>query len=143
MSNHSKVEFYLCVTEKISKRAFPNLTLELKLPNGKISEFKTNERGVIHLKEPKVTVGKVDILQITDKTAQPWISYNKFIFIQKSLAMNTSNTLEILNKRKLIDSIIGKRSIVRRSSWGKKTPNYAAMAPDWNYNTIVIHHSGN
>jgi len=136
-----KVEFHLSVREKATKAGFPNLTVKLRLPNGVAKEFKTDARGNIQLKEPQVTTGTVDILEITDKTAQPPISYSSFI--QAGLTTDTSNTVKIPNKRKIIDGIVTKHTIVRRASWGKQTPKYSIMAEDWNYTNIVIHHSGN
>jgi N-acetyl-anhydromuramyl-L-alanine amidase AmpD len=41
------------------------------------------------------------------------------------------------------DRIASKHAIVRRTAWGKLTPRYSALVPDWNYTTVVIHHSGN
>ncbi|MDZ7622447.1 MAG: peptidoglycan recognition family protein [Candidatus Competibacteraceae bacterium] len=32
---------------------------------------------------------------------------------------------------------------MRRAAWGQKTPKYLSMDEDWDYDTIVIHHSGN
>ena len=121
----SKVEFHLSVRDAISKSGFPHLTLKLKLPHGAVKEFKTDLQGTIQLKEPEVIAGKVDILEIADKNAQPWISYSSFV--QKGLATDTTNVLDIPNKRKLIDDVAAKHGIVRRSAWGKKTPNYLSF----------------
>lgn len=137
----SKVEFHLSVMDAISKSGFPNLTLKLKLPHGAVKEFKTDLQGAIQLKEPEVIAGKVDVLEITDKTAQPWISYSSFV--KNSLTTDTTNVLNVPNKRKLINDVAAKHGIVRRAAWGQKTPKYLSMDEDWDYDTIVIHHSGN
>lgn len=33
-------------------------------------------------------------------------------------------------------------AIVTREQWGAASPDYSGLEPDWNYTTIVIHHSG-
>ncbi|WP_043432051.1 hypothetical protein [Cystobacter fuscus] len=43
----------------------------------------------------------------------------------------------------VIDRIAAKHSIVRRGKWGARSPNYGTMDRDWDYTTVVIHHSGN
>jgi hypothetical protein len=136
-----KVEFSLTILDAYSKLPFSNLTIKLKLPNKSTKEFKTNALGKVVLKDPNVTVGLVDILEIHDKTETPYINYNKFI--SKGLKTNTPHKIEIPNKRKAINNISQKLSVVRRMSWGNVMPKYQIMAPDWDYNTIVIHHSGN
>jgi hypothetical protein len=135
------VEFHLAVRDQISKAGFPSLTVKLKLPSGAFKEVMTDAQGGIALKQPEITLGTVDIVEITDKTAQPWISYPGFL--QTGLTMDRTHLLDIPNKRKLINGIVSKHGIERRSAWGKKTPNYLKMEEDWDYNTIVIHHSGN
>ncbi|MCP5420932.1 MAG: N-acetylmuramoyl-L-alanine amidase [Gammaproteobacteria bacterium] len=135
------VEFDLAVRDTIGKGGFPNLTLRLKLPSGTIKEVITDAHGAVEVKGPGITLGKVDILEITDKTATPWIGYPSFA--QTGLTMDKTHILDIPNKRKLINGIMSKHNIVRRGTWGAKTPNYSAMDEDWDYATIVIHHSGN
>lgn len=138
---NAKAEFFLTVNDTITKIAFSNLTLKLKLPNGAVKEFKTDALGRIRLKDPQVTPGKVDILAITDQAGSPHISYSTFT--KTGLATNKCELLNIPNKRKTINDIATKQSITRRSAWGTMTPKYALMDQDWNYHTIAIHHSGN
>ena len=41
------------------------------------------------------------------------------------------------------DAIIKVHNIVERQQWGKRTPKYENLEKDWDYDSIVIHHSGN
>ncbi|MDZ7622486.1 MAG: hypothetical protein U5O69_09100 [Candidatus Competibacteraceae bacterium] len=77
--------------------------------------------------------GKVDVLEITDKTAQPWISYSSFV--KNSLTTDTTNVLNVPNKRKLINDVAAKHGIVRRAAWGQKTPKYLSMDEDFQLTT--------
>jgi LysM repeat protein len=47
------------------------------------------------------------------------------------------------DRQQVVDRIARRHSMVRRAAWGKQKPNYATMAKDWDYTTVVIHHSGN
>jgi hypothetical protein len=138
-----KVEFSLTVRDKYSKAPFSNLTLKLKLPNGTFKEHKTDPSGKIILKAPNITAGPVDILKISDQTEIPEIDYKQFIMKAKGLSTQACHMLEIPNKRKIINDIARKHSIVRRNSWGQIMPKYPIMEQDWDYTKIVIHHSGN
>src|SRR5690606_1568329 len=59
------------------------------------------------------------------------------------LAVNHQHLFEIPHKRKVLDRIAAKHSIQRRAAWGARPPNLAEMEQDWDFDMIVIHHSGN
>lgn len=42
-----------------------------------------------------------------------------------------------------INQIAQAHGIVRRDDWGAQTPHYEDMEEDWDYTTVVLHHSGN
>lgn len=136
-----KVSFSLTIQDSIVGQNVANLTTKLRLPNGVVKELTTDRNGKILITHPDVTAGKVDVLEIWDRTVYPHINYSPAI--PKTLATDASNVLKILDKRQIADSIILKHNIARRTVWGKQTPKYFKMDYDWNYNTIVIHHSGN
>ncbi|ADO75680.1 N-acetylmuramoyl-L-alanine amidase [Stigmatella aurantiaca DW4/3-1] len=55
-----------------------------------------------------------------------------------------SQSPPVLDARQaVIERIAAKHAIVRRRDWGLLSPNYTAMDTDWDYTTVVIHHSGN
>lgn len=58
-------------------------------------------------------------------------------------APRSTNALGQDPRQVVVDHIASKHAIVRRSVWGTRRPSYSAMDPDWDYTTIVIHHSGN
>jgi hypothetical protein len=43
----------------------------------------------------------------------------------------------------VMEQIAKAHNMVRRAEWGKRTPDYKRMDKDWDYDSIVIHHSGN
>ncbi|MEN9864526.1 MAG: hypothetical protein RL748_116, partial [Pseudomonadota bacterium] len=46
-------------------------------------------------------------------------------------------------KEQVRDAIIRAHSMTKRSDWGAQTPQISKLEADWDYNAIVIHHSGN
>lgn len=135
-----KVEFSLTVFDKHSSGRFPNLTLTLILPNGTTKVVKTDKDGAVKLVEPDITAGKVNILSIVDNSASPDIYYPAYV--ASGLTTNASHVLHVPNKRKVADEIAAAHAITRRSSWGKRKPNYLKMDADWDYEIVAIHHSG-
>jgi hypothetical protein len=136
-----KTEFQVIVTDSITLARIPNITLSLRLPDFTTSDFTTDPAGVVHLTEPAVTRGTVTVVAMVDRTAQPTIRFPTPV--QNGLSTDATNSLRIPNKRKVVDDIATAHGISRRSSWGKKTPRYAAMDEDWDYEYVVLHHSGN
>jgi hypothetical protein len=43
----------------------------------------------------------------------------------------------------VMQQIVDTHSMKRRSEWARLTPDYKNMEKDWDYDSIVIHHSGN
>jgi hypothetical protein len=136
----SKIEFSLSVIDSITGKPFPGLTTKLKSPDGTVKEVVTNSAGSIKLTEPDVQKGFVDLQNLTDKTESPEISY--LTLPKMGLATNASNVAYAPNKRAVINALAAKFSIARRSAWGKKKPNYAAIDSDWDYEIVTLHHSG-
>ncbi|HEX4810778.1 MAG TPA: peptidoglycan recognition family protein [Bryobacteraceae bacterium] len=137
-----KTEFSLSVIDSMTGKAFPGLTAKLKLPDGTVKEFVTDGTGSIKLTEPDIQAGRVDVQDLTDKSEpqSPEISYSTFT--RTGLPTDASNVIHAPNKRAVINAIASKFSIARRSAWGKKKPNYAAMDSDWDYEIVTLHHSG-
>jgi hypothetical protein len=135
------VDFSLVVHDARSPtRPFAGLTVKLLLPGGDEKELTTNASGMIEIGEPEITAGDVDVLQIRDATEAAVIRYDEHAV--EGFGTNQTNQLLIPDKRSLIHGIARAHRIARRSEWGKKSPRYATMEPDWEYTTVVIHHSG-
>jgi hypothetical protein len=136
-----RLEFHLTAIDSIHPPdPIPNLTVRLALPQGVEQDFRTGANGGILITEPDIVQGTVDVKDIADATEVPRISYNSFL--QIGLHTNQSNVLTVPDKRKVINRIAAAQHIIRRAAWGARTPNYSAMAEDWDYTTVVIHHSG-
>ena len=43
----------------------------------------------------------------------------------------------------VMQQIADAHNMKRRGEWGRRTPNYQDMDKDWDYDSLVIHHSGN
>lgn len=159
------IEFFLLVQDKQSKKPIEGLTVFLQLPSSKIESYKTNSAGEIKIKEPKITEGKVVLAAIYDDREVPRISYgeetggdvlaaNKFIELMSNkkdyfskakyeLQTNQSHVVEIVDKRAIVNELCQRHSMVRRSAWGARAVKYDQMEDDWNFDTIVVHDSGN
>lgn len=135
------VEWQITIYDKIAGGPFGGLKMKLRLPSGTEKWFTTDSKGVIYLKEPDITAGRVDVMDALDDSATPSISYKSYS--RTGLATGGKHTLSIPNERKAIDLVISTAGVHRRSSYGKKTPPYSKMDQDWDYDTVVIHHSGN
>jgi len=141
-SAKQRVEFLLGVYDLLNpSEPIPTLTVKLRLPGGQEKELKTDSSGEIKLSEPEITAGQVDVLDIRDEKDPAVIRYLKYA--KTGLATNQSNQLLVPDKRKIIDRIASIHKVQRRRVWGSKTPSYTAMDEDWDYTTVVIHHSGN
>lgn len=136
-----RVEFHLAVTDSYHPaEPVPDLTLGLALPQGLERDFQTVADGTIVITEPDIVEGSVGITKIEDTTESPTIRYSAFL--RSGLHTNQTNTLTIPDKRKIANRIASAHGIIRRATWGARTPNYSAMAEDWDYSTVAIHHSG-
>jgi hypothetical protein len=135
------VEWQLTVYDKIISGPFPGLRVKLRLPGGIEQWFTTDTKGVIKIKEPDITAGRVDIIDVLDDSATPNIKYSSFT--RMGLATGGKHTLDVPNERKAVDLVISVAGVNRRSTFGKKTPPHWKMDQDWDYDTITIHHSGN
>ncbi|NUQ76060.1 MAG: N-acetylmuramoyl-L-alanine amidase [Polyangiaceae bacterium] len=141
-SGKQKIEFLVTFIDSLSLTdAVPELTATLSLPDGTKADHKADTKGTIHLVEPDISSGKVDVVNIWDAREPAIIRYGKYA--TWGLSTNQSNVVRLPDKRKIINRIASKHGITRRSTWGKKTVNYLTMDEDWDYTTVVIHHSGN
>lgn len=143
--NTTPVEFKLTVIDSVSGAFVPDITLRLRVPDGdtltREITWATNAQGQIIIKNPWLTRGKVDVLEVRDEIPAPWINYpgvTKF-----GLATGTDQRILIKDKRRVADAVVTAHGIQRRAAWGTRTPNYAKMDQDWDYSIVVIHHSGN
>lgn len=48
-----------------------------------------------------------------------------------------------VSRRAIQKIILSRSNAIRRTQWGKIQPLYNKLVPDWSYQSIVIHHSGN
>jgi hypothetical protein len=120
---------------------FSSLKVKLRLPGGTESWYTTNLFGEIYLKEPAITAGKVDIVDILDDGGTPNIPYSSFA--RAGFPTGGKYVIRVPNKRKVIDNIISTAGVFPRVVYGKKTPNYSKMDLDWDYEIVTLHHSGN
>lgn len=129
--------------DRVSSAAVPSLTITFAVSTGNGTQVKTlGADGVLRLVEPDVAPGAtVDILDIVDATEPTTITYGEFAV--KGLAVNVSHVVSLPDKRKVINRIAAKHQLVRRAAWGARPPARAEMEQDWDFNMIVVHHSGN
>jgi len=116
------------------------LKVQLVGDNGKTFDKTSDANGLVLLQDSSLKLGNVvDVVAILDDSEKQVIDYSEFR--KKGLQMNTSTTLEFPNKRAIINRIMAKHGVERRASWGARDPK-AQMDQDWDFNMIVIHHSG-
>jgi len=119
---------------------FDGLDIELRMPDANTSNaFKTDKNGLIEIKDPKLKSGEVEVVSIVDKKGDPEISFKDRL--PSPLAVGLAHTLKLPNKRKVADDIASTAGVARRASWGASRPK-KELDPDWDYDTIVVHHSG-
>lgn len=126
-----------CVDPKLGP--IPKLRMQL-VSNGVFFERTSDANGLVSLQEPSLKAGAVvDVVSIIDDSETQVIDYSEFG--RQGLQMNSSTTLTFPNKRAIINRIIAKHSVERRASWKARAPKIT-MEQDWDFDTIVIHHSG-
>ena len=119
----------------------PNLKVQIVDKNGKFFEKTSDANGLVLLEDPSLKVGdRVDVTSIIDDTERQIIDYSEFG--KKGLQVNTSTQFQFPNKRAIINRIIAKHAVERRASWGARDPK-TVIEQDWDFDMIVIHHSGN
>lgn len=131
--------FTLTVKDQVDGGPFGGLDVELQLPNAESSSYRTDEAGLIEIREEENTSGEVEVVSIQDRGSEPAISYRKYI--PGPLELGTSHELIIPNKRKVADAVAASAGVVRRATWGAAPPK-KELEQDWDYGTVVIHHSG-
>jgi hypothetical protein len=121
----------------------PNLSVTFSVSTGTQTIVRAlGSDGVLRLEEPEVAAGaRVDVLDIRDETEAPIIRYTEFSV--KGLVVNQSHIITLPDKRKVINRIAAAHALRRRATWGARPPRLAEMEQDWDFNMIVIHHSGN
>lgn len=63
-------------------------------------------------------------------------------FAPKGLPTSTLHAVQMPDKRKVADKIAAAHGIRRRHEWGARRPKKVPVDQDWDYSTVVIHHSG-
>ena len=119
----------------------PNLLVRLRLP-GKPEpvELQADPGGTIFLMAPDIVPGQADILSIVDARNGSPIVYDEFA--RTGLATDVVHVIEMPDKRKVGEKIATAHKIKRRWDWGARMQKTARMEQDWDYNMVVIHHSG-
>jgi len=120
-----------------------NLTLSFSVSgNDEILVRTTGADGVLRMSDAPLKPGAtLDILDIRETTQDPPIIYKEFA--KQGLAVNQSHVIMLPDKRKIIDRIMAAHGIQRRSAWGARPAILSKIEQDWDFNMIVIHHSGN
>ncbi len=118
----------------------PALKVTLRLPGSpELKKFTTSQAGIIRLEGAEVGTGEVEVSDILDERADPHISYQHLA--GQTLRTGESHVVELPDKRKVADKVAAALRIQRRAAWGAAKPT-KTLEPDWDYDTIVIHHSG-
>jgi len=132
--------FSLTISDTLGN-AFDGLDVELRMPDANTSKvFKTDSNGLIEIKDPTLKAGEIEVVSVVDKKGDPEISYKDRL--PSPLAVGQTHTLKLPNKRKVADDIASAAGVARRASWGAARPK-KELDPDWDYDTVVVHHSGN
>jgi hypothetical protein len=137
-----KITFELGVFDKLHPSdAMAKLTVSMDVPGQtQRTTAITDAAGMIRLEEPDVAAGTVDVVGIADESVEPFIRYDEFAV--SGLATNQSHVLEVPDKRRVAAWVASQRGIARRAAWGAKPPKVSPMDQDWDYEIVVIHHSG-
>lgn len=120
--------------------AFANLTLTIEDGRGTRVEVKTDALGRVGLSGARLPVPPIRVTAIDDVSRTPAISYGSEG--DRMFAANASQVILRPNKRRVMDAIAAAAPVARRGSWSKRTPK-KLLAPDWDFDTVVLHHSGN
>jgi hypothetical protein len=119
----------------------PNLLVRLRLPGRpEAVELQADPGGTIFLMAPDIVPGQADILSIVDDRDGSPIVYDEFA--RTGLATDVVHVIEMPDKRKVGEKIAAAHKIKRRWDWGARTQKTARMEQDWDYSTVIIHHSG-
>jgi len=123
----------------------PDLDAMVKSGNRSALLFRANGIGALWLDEPEVSPGDtVSVTSILDRREgdQNIIVYDEYA--ASNLPTDTPNNVILIpDKRKIANAIAAAHSIRRRASWGARPPKKRRMDQDWDFTTVVIHHSGN
>jgi hypothetical protein len=138
-------ELSFTIVDSVSGKPFPSMTVKLRLPDASEQDFITDRDGnitVTGLSTRSLTsTDRFNLIELFEGTTSPPIDYSRFA--RSGIGVNTSFVIHIPNERAVADGIAAKLSITRRAKWGKKTPNFAGMDSDWDYQIVTLHHSGN
>jgi hypothetical protein len=144
--NTAPVSWEALVMDSASGAFVPGITFNMKVPTApkKVEEVNrdANVHGKLSLKNPEIIAGTVELLNLWDQTEKAIIRYAVPSGFQK-LATGKHHIIPIVNQRRIVDAIASERSVIRRADWGSNTPSYWSMEQDWDYATVVLHHSGN
>lgn len=142
--NTAIVELQSTVIDSVTGGIVAGITFELDVPDGPGRKKLEREAkiGLLLAKNPDLTRGEVIIRGLVDKSEPIPIRYD--VAPPKNLLRtDTSSSVTIVDRRRVAKAVVAARNIHRRWAWGKLTPSYAKMDQDWNYTTVVVHHSGN
>ncbi len=131
--------FALTIKDQVGGGPFGDLDVELRMPNADPASYRTDQAGLIEIRDESNKSGEVEVVSIRDPGSVPAISYRAYV--PEPLELGTSHELVIPNKRKVADAIAASAGVVRRSAWGASPPR-KELDQDWDYVTVVIHHSG-
>lgn len=136
-----KTEFELHVLDERTQHPISGFSIELLLP-GQVTarRYTTDVKGRIHLAEPDIEAGTVQLVRLRDETELPYLSYPR---PANGFSTNQSHQLHLEDKRRAINNVAAKMDIRRRMTWGERSVDYARISEDWGYTTVVVHHSGN
>ena len=114
--------------------------VQLMLPgDSQVHSYLTNSAGVVRVEGPLVAKGKVRVIDLVDASADPTIEYQHFM--GQTLRTGQSHQIHLPHKRHVADTVAAAVGATRRAGWGASPPKID-LDQDWNYTTIVIHHSG-
>lgn len=122
------------------KVALEGFKLTLRLPGASEDRtFTVPASGVVRVEGEEVSAGKAKIVSLVDDRGAPVLAYSEVR--DRELEVGKSHSLTVPDKRHVADAVAASVGIQRRSGWGAAEPK-KELDPDWDYTTIVIHHSG-
>lgn len=121
--------------------ALAGFDVDLRLPgDGKIHRYRVPADGIVRLEGELVAAGEVQLVDAVDATADPTIPYQHCV--GQLLPCGQCHDVRLPNKRRVADAVANTVAIGRRAAWGAAPPK-VPLDPDWDYTTVVLHHSGN
>lgn len=143
-ANSALVELCVAVTDSVSGGVVSGITFELDVPDGVSRKRLSRDAAIGRMlaTNPDLTAGDVTVLGLVDKSEPIPLRY-ALSSPHNRLRTDRCSQVSIPDRRRVATAVASASRIRRRWDWGKLKPSYAKMERDWDYTTVVVHHSGN